>query len=61
MVEGIIVGNGKPLRTEWEEIANDGTVLQMPFSVGHADLVPDDCEELAPKRKSWNSRNFAKR
>ncbi len=61
MVESIVVGDGEPLCTEGEEIANDWAILQMPFSVWHADFMFDDGEELAPERKSGNSWNLAKR
>ena len=61
VVESVVVGDGETLCTEGEEIANDWAVLQMPFSIRHADFVSDDGEELAPERKSGNSGNLAKR
>ena len=60
VVESIVVGDGEPLCTERKEIANNWAVLQMPFSIRHADFIFDDSEELAPERKSGNSWNLAK-
>ena len=57
MVESVVVGDGEPLRTEGEEVADNWSVLQMPFSVGYADFVSNDGEELAPERESGNSWN----
>ena len=61
MVESVVVGDGEPLCTEGEEIADDWAVLEMPFSVRHANFVFDDGEELAPERKAGNRGDLAKR
>ena len=61
MVESIVVCDGKPLCAEWKKIANNRAVFQVPFSIRHADLVPDDSEELAPERESGHSWNFPER
>lgn len=60
MVESIVVRDGEPLCTEGEEVANNWSVFQMPFSVGYADLRSDDGEELAPERESGYSWNMTK-
>ena len=61
MIEGIIVGDGEPLCTKGEEVADDWTVLHMPFSIRHADFVFDDGEELTPERESGDCWDLAKR
>ena len=61
MLESIIVGNGKTLRTEWEEVADHRAVILVPFASRYSDFFGDDRIELAPERKAWDGRDVSKR
>ena len=44
----VVVRNGQAFRAEGEEIADDGAVGLVPFTIRDTDFVGNDCEELAP-------------